>query len=353
MTARKYHKKILLVQGIIPPYRIPLFNILDGTRGRLTVAHSGTPTSGQGAMYEEVLLPAWHAGPFRWQSHLMALRSQYDAIVAMFDVRWLSSDLMLYRKARQQKFIWWGIGIGNHRIARYARSLLAQSADAVILYSEEAVGPFCSLGVPRSKIFVAPNTVEVEPQWYQSSSPERRNSLLFVGTVNRRKELDSLLRCFSRARLPGDIKLRIVGDGPEKFRLQGLTAELGLQERVDFFPGCNANEDLAQHYQHALASVSVGQAGLSILQSFGFGVPFITRRNAISGGELFNVKHQLTGLLCDHHDASLIEALQYICSHRDICLRLGRSAFDHYQRSRTMSCMVTGFIEALDFAFLQ
>ena len=50
-------------------------------------------------------------------------------------------------------------------------------------------------------------------------------------------------------------------------------------------------------YKFAYCSISYGQAGLSVLQAFAFGVPFLTTENAISGGEKHNIENGKNGFL--------------------------------------------------------
>jgi len=75
--------------------------------------------------------------------------------------------------------------------------------------------------------------------------------VLYVGSLELRKGIDVLLRALPQADL-GDWHLDIVGGGPERQRLEALSAELGLTERVTFH-GPQPNERVAQ----AMAGASV------------------------------------------------------------------------------------------------
>ena len=54
---------------------------------------------------------------------------------------------------------------------------------------------------------------------------------------------------------------------------------------------------LATLYANSIASVSFGQAGLAVLQSFANSVPLVTKNGAVSGGEIDNIEHGVNGLL--------------------------------------------------------
>ena len=49
-------------------------------------------------------------------------------------------------------------------------------------------------------------------------------------------------------------------------------------------------------YNRAIMSISLNQAGLSVLNSFAHGVPFVTMNNAASGGEKFNIVNNYNGI---------------------------------------------------------
>jgi glycosyltransferase involved in cell wall biosynthesis len=69
--------------------------------------------------------------------------------------------------------------------------------------------------------------------------PERRPpaqdgfSVLYVGSLEKRKGVDTLLGAFKRASLPG-WRLEIIGDGPERVGLEALANRLGLKDSVSF-----------------------------------------------------------------------------------------------------------------------
>ena len=133
---------------------------------------------------------------------------------------------------------------------------------------------------------MANNTFDVGERSKCFQEPEK-NTILFVGSLDQRKELDVLLKAFSEIIevIPKSINLVIIGDGEEKENLIKLIEKLSLKKRVSMKGKITSNVDLIEYYKKALVNVSFGQAGLSVLQSFGYGVPFITKINAISGGE--------------------------------------------------------------------
>ena len=109
---------------------------------------------------------------------------------------------------------------------------------------------------------------------------------------------------------------------------------------------------LGRYFSAAIACVSPNQAGLTVLKSMGCGVPYITRRDAITGGELFNITHGVNGVLYDKPD-ELKGILLDLTEHPETYMLYGRNARAHYEVSRKPEDMVTGFLAAIAYALSQ
>jgi glycosyltransferase involved in cell wall biosynthesis len=73
--------------------------------------------------------------------------------------------------------------------------------------------------------------------------------LLFFGRLVRFKNLLALIEAMN---LITDVQLTIVGDGPEKFRLQAITEQRGLQGRVAFVNAVHGDDKWRLYSQHDL-----------------------------------------------------------------------------------------------------
>jgi glycosyltransferase involved in cell wall biosynthesis len=81
-----------------------------------------------------------------------------------------------------------------------------------------------------------PSAAEPEPSPVDRSTwgPADR-ALLFVGRLVAQKGLDRLLRALGAAKLvETSFRLLVIGDGPDRAKLEGLARELGLRDRVMF-----------------------------------------------------------------------------------------------------------------------
>jgi glycosyltransferase involved in cell wall biosynthesis len=111
-------------------------------------------------------------------------------------------------------------------------------------------------------------------------------SVLFVGRLIERKGVVHLLRAFGElAGNDGSSRLVIVGDGPERPRLERWSRELGIGDRVDF-RGAVPQAELPAIYQRASVFVMPAlQEGMSnaMLEAMASGLPIVV--TATGGSE--------------------------------------------------------------------
>jgi len=343
-------KNVLIIYNYILHYRKPLFNMLS-EKYHVTVIHSGNETVSDDDKYEEIIVPVFKFGPLYYQKGVLPLlkNGEYDIVIALFDVRWLSTLVSLLYKKRTEKFIWWGAWITGNKLANATRIFLTRKAHANIFYTAEARNQFIDAGVRKDLVYVANNTFDVgEP--IQAYKHEMKNRILFVGSLDERKQIDDLIQAFQSVleKIPSNILLTIIGEGSEQDKLKRLVQVGGLENRVLFIGKITDVSKLRDYYRQAIFSVSYGQAGLTVLQSLGYGVPFVTKINAISGGEKSNIQHNQNGYFCEASISSLASYIVRLCNNLDLARSLGRNAHNYYQDYCTMSNMNQGFLDAIE-----
>jgi glycosyltransferase involved in cell wall biosynthesis len=173
--------------------------------------------------------------------------------------------------------------IPDYRLPRAMILWAAQRAAGIVAVARALRDRLVALGVPRERIEVLRNGVDLE--FFRETDRAntrrrlgfRRTTLLSVGNLLPLKGHDLAVRAL--ALLP-DADLIIVGDGPERGRLGALVAELKLGDRVSF-AGALAQEDLREYYGSAdalvLASSREGWPNV-LLESMACGTPVIASR---------------------------------------------------------------------------
>jgi rhamnosyl/mannosyltransferase len=190
-----------------------------------------------------------------------------------------------------------------------ARAVLRRAA-AIVVPSRAHLALARELEGFENKTEVIPFGID-ESRW--ADLPRRPMDVppraIFIGRLVKFKGLDVLLRALERV---PDLRLDIVGAGPEGPRLKTLTQALALADRVRFFGEC-PDDDLPRRMQEAdflvLPSVTVDEMfGLVVLEAMAAGRPVIT--SAVpTGVREVNLPGE-TGLEVPVHDVrSLAEAL--------------------------------------------
>lgn len=240
-------------------------------------------------------------------------RENPDVIVSMFDLHY--PQYIFTRVIREKRTIFWGLDSGRSRYVDIIKKLIInKSKKPVVFYSKTVFEKWeHRLNVP---VKIAQNSVLVESRYVKNDF--ERFKFINVGALSPRKRNDILLKAFRE--LPDEIQrnasISLVGDGPEREKLERLACELEISEKVRFFGHVEDRNMLSRIYNQAVASVSVGQAGLAVVQSIGFGVPFITRKDAITGGEIYGVVPNKTGYFLSgakNEEAMIHELTETLC----------------------------------------
>lgn len=133
----------------------------------------------------------------------------------------------------------------RYRLSRFLESRALAQANAVVTICEGLRGDILSRGdIPADKIRVVPNAVDVDSFTYAPpADPELRSRLGlagctvlgFAGSFYGYEGIDLLLEA-AAALLPRhpDLKVLLVGGGPQEAALREQAARLGLAERVVF-----------------------------------------------------------------------------------------------------------------------
>ncbi len=132
--------------------------------------------------------------------------------------------------------------------------------------------------------------------------------LLTVSRLAREKSVDVLIeRMPALLKTHPDLKLVILGDGPDRAELEQQTLELGIESSV-VFVGYVANTEVGAYYQHAdvfvFASVTETQ-GMVALEAASCGLPVVARAE---GGIVNSVADAVAGYLVAPDDAELFVA---------------------------------------------
>lgn len=168
------------------------------------------------------------------------------------------------------------------------------------------------LGLPESLLEVVPNGVEPAPPIGREESRRLLSNppspvVGCVGSLTPHKGQAVLLRAF--ASLPKELRagsLVLVGEGPERPRLERLATELGIGDRLQL-PGERRDVRRLLAGFDLLVAPSIGREGLgvAVIEGMDAGLPVIASR---VGGLSEVVEDGLTGVLVPENDPDALAA---------------------------------------------
>lgn len=347
--------RVAVLYNKIFHYRIPVWNLL-AEKCELTVAYSdgdGKVPDGLTCKFQIMYLPYRKIGKFIVQkANIRKLAKNYDVVVAYGDIAWLKYSTLPWLNKTKVVYHTLGVsasydkGYDSHHEWDKIRKFFYSKANALAFYTSYPIDKYAEMGVPREKMFEAPNTVEVHP----IDEHLEKDSLLFIGTLYRQKGLQSLLDAYLNLRenkkLP---KLRIIGKGPDSNLISQWIKDNHMEDLIEMMGAIYNIDEKARYFGKAFACISPQQAGLSVLESMGYGVPFITSKNAITGGELQNIHNGVDGVIMET-ESQLPVIIKDIVEHKEKYIEMGEKAQQYYNDNRTPQHMANGLWKAISYA---
>lgn len=145
----------------------------------------------------------------------------------------------------------------RYRATRALETYVLRRADAIVTICEGLRSEILDRGIPPDRVTVVPNAVNpeqftmdraIDVELMRQLGLDGRTVLGFIGSFYAYEGLELLLEAMSRlVRHRPDVKLLLVGGGPEKDRLTALAAELKLTDAV-IFTGRVPHEEVRRYY---------------------------------------------------------------------------------------------------------
>lgn len=205
----------------------------------------------------------------------------------------------------------------------------AQAVDAIHCVSDAIAEEAASLGLDREKFRIIRPAVDLE--FFSPGVPKRWSppalALISTGSLIWKKGWEYALQALRQALDNGaNAHLRIVGDGPDKQRVQFTIEDLGLAERVTLLgkrPRTEVRDLLRESDAFVLASLSEGISN-AVLEAMACGLPVITTD---VGGMREAVQDGVEGLVVASRDATaLATAIENLAVNQALRSRMGVAA---------------------------
>ncbi len=360
MTYSIFDGRLAFLQRVVPNYRRAFFeelaarckNGLHLLAGQPRPSEAIHPADGLDGI-ELTMTRNWHIsqgksylcyqnGVTRWLSG-----SEPDVLIAEANPRYLSTPpAVRWMHAHTRPVIGWGLGAPGNGLQTGIRTRFIRQFDAIITYSRTGAGQYQELGFPGERIFVAPNATVRRPS---KPAPERppkpagKTTVLFVGRLQQRKKVDSLILACEQLPVPVQPNLVIIGEGPDRLDLEKLASQHypGTQ-----FPGGVHGDDLTPWFVGADLFVLPGTGGLALQQAMAYGLPVIA---GVGDGTQVDLVRSSNGWqLADDTPVSLAKILTEALSDVRHLRSLGQASYRIVRDEINVERMVEVFLAAIE-----
>ncbi len=297
--------RITLLTNFLPPYRIPTFNALAGRVGGFRILLS---TSMEGNRYWKPDFGAldvriqksvtrerlWkHPNGFTETLYthypydtLFQLGGYQPAVVLSAEFGFRTLTAVIYRMFRRSSrlIIWATLSEYSEQSRGWRRTalrrFLLRFADAVLVNGQSGAKYIASIGYPRKKVFLLPQTTEVSafarvPVHRFGATAHR---ILIVGNLVERKNIAgflSVLGLWCKSHPERKVEVLIAGEGPERETIESAVRDQNLTVRL---LGNVPYPDLPQVYEQggALAFPTLADEwGLVVNEAMAAGLPVL------------------------------------------------------------------------------
>lgn len=150
-------------------------------------------------------------------------------------------------------------------------------------------------------------------------------NILFLGRLDKRKGIEYLLKAYERlAQLSPNLRLIIVGDGPQKKSAQNFVREKNLKNVS--FVGAVSREKLPSYYASAdifCSPATHGESfGVVLLEAMAAGLPIVAFDNPGYRGNF--PKHEESFLIFNRSVSALAQAILILVKDKELRVRLGK-----------------------------
>lgn len=359
--------RIGLQQRVLPSYRVPFFDTLADVCPQGLSVFAGNPRAGEALANGAVLLKAqyFHAhnihtfkGIFYacWQVNIKKWLDEWRPRVLIMEAnpRYpYSYTAIRWMRENGGRVIGWGLGspkpLGSFsRLRLLWRKSYINRFDALITYSQAGTHEYTELGFREDHIFKAPNAVAPKPTQPMVKRPSTykagKPSVLFVGRLQARKNVDRLIRACAQIPPEQQPFLSIVGDGPMRPRLENLARE--IYPSTTFF-GAQHGSELDLLFQNADLFVLPGTGGLAVQQAMSFGLPVIV---GVADGTQSDLVREKNGwMLADGSIDVLSTTIQEALSDIRRLRKMGAASYQIVSREVNLERMVEAFVQAVNF----
>jgi len=346
--------KVLLIHaGKVPHYRVPIYNYLsaylkDYGFSLTVISDCIQPDNPHAVNFEFTAMPLSTSTIAQFVN-----RNHTDIIIDYMELRhrYLFPTYLIVKLLMRKKMIYWGQGLDlantEAPIKNFAYAIEQGMCDAIILYADHL-----KKYLPKryhKKTFIANNTLCNEYLGLPiGTTPEiilsrygikTKKNIICIGRMQKRKRIDILVRTMKYMNRQ-DVGLILVGPdtegildtivGPNIYKLGPVYGN----EKFDLLSAADV---------YCLP----GAVGLSIIDAFHCGLPFVTEEGDESA-EIMYLKNGINGFIVPRGNISeMAQRLLFLIDNNSVRKKFSEEAKKEIQDNGSIEKMCTGFRDAL------
>lgn len=230
----------------------------------------------------------------------------------------ICSDLAAYSVQADRKITWWHHGEFNVDCAAYGDMCSKMNAVAVVSQSCKAMLQE-KLPELESRLVCIPNMLDAEAIGRKAGNSPYTGDMLHIVSVGRlasEKHFENVFPAAKALRQAGiDFAWHVIGDGPERSKLEALIVENDLKDHV-ILEGSKTNPYPYMKYADLFVHPSyVESQGLTVLEAMALGVPCVVTK---SRGPCEFIEDGINGLLTEQSPESLTEKVLSILTDKTL-----------------------------------
>ncbi len=371
--------RVAIIHPSLSWYRLPTFRLLAAICPGLTVLFSQCNTlpiySNRKVRvkkpedFRSKLFPSYRFFPPPYPNEVTPdivmelIKEKYDVILWGDSLTTIEALFVFFMcKIQGKPFILWSDEWGMpkpllRRLVDPIIKFMTVRSSAVISHGKRHSEYFRSLGVKKDKIFVSGSVSWITPSMEDYvvagslSNKSTGKKILYIGGLVERKGVQYLIKAFANlAKENENLRLWIVGDGPQKNFLKNLAKELGIEGKVTFFGWINHSR-IAPYFLAADVFVLPSWDepwGLVINEAMSLSKPVVTTYGV--GSCLDLVENGVNGFIVPPKDSeTLYMAIKKVISSESLLRNMGENSLEII-KNFTYERMASGFHKAIVYA---
>lgn len=347
--------KLIIVQTVVPDYRSEFFKLIRNRYKNFSL-YGGTyyfdKSIVSSGLIEKKTIKNYFLFKRRllFQTGIWHLLFKNVILVLEMNPRIISNWIFLiFRRLLKKETILWGHAWsknGKNSNSEKVRTLMKLLSTKIIVYTDKQKDELKQI-MPKKTILSAPNSL-ISKNRMLTEYPDEYLNIIYVGRLTKHKKPFFLVKAFveNLDQYPTNSNLIIVGAGVEQNRIANYIKENKIESRVKLMGHISNYDTLKKLYRNSFFSVSPSLAGLSITQSFSFGVPMIISEDERHGPEIEAVQIGFNALFFETDSfESFHEVLCSAFKNKDFWLQKRKSIVAFCENKYSIEAMSSVFLD--------